>query len=55
VLPGIALPRFAIHFDKRPLAGFGYWLATAWLFLASVALWQSQRILDHRAQPSDPS
>lgn len=48
LLLGVAIPRFALLFDKLPLSDLDYWLATAWFLLAAVAIWETNRALSVR-------
>ncbi|MCX6951048.1 MAG: histidine kinase [Verrucomicrobia bacterium] len=48
LLLGVVIPRFALLFDKLPLADPDYWLATAWFLLAAVAIWEANRALSLR-------
>lgn len=45
LLLGVAIPRFALLFDKLPLTDPDYWIANAWFLLAAVAIWETNRAL----------
>lgn len=45
LLLGVAIPRFALLFDKLTWSDANYWLGSAWFLLAAVAIWESNRAL----------
>ena len=45
LLLGLAIPRFALIFDKFAWSEPDYWLGTAWFLLAAAAIWESNRAL----------
>jgi sensor histidine kinase YesM len=42
-LIGVAIPRFAMIFDKVPLRDPDYWIGTAWFLAAAIAMWEANR------------
>jgi sensor histidine kinase YesM len=43
LLVGVAIPRFALIFDKVALSDPDYWIGTVWFFVAGVAIWEANR------------
>ncbi len=43
LLVGVAIPRFALIFDKLALDDPDYWIGTVWYFVAAVAMWEANR------------
>jgi hypothetical protein len=45
LLLGVAIPRFALLFDKLTWGDANYWLGSTWFMLVAVAIWESNRLL----------
>lgn len=43
LLLGVAIPRFALIFDKLAVGEIDYWIGNAWFLLAAVAIWEANR------------
>jgi hypothetical protein len=43
VLVGVAIPRFALIFDKIAVNDPDYWIGTVWFFATAVAIWETNR------------
>ena len=51
LLLGVAIPRFALLFDKLALQSTDYWIGTAWFLLTAAAIWESNHWLSVRLRP----